>query len=60
MEETRRPDPNCPYCHGSGVILLSAPFLDRIDESNAPCRCVRQSAAEAKELVPEDAEKTRP
>ncbi len=41
MTIDRHPDPHCPYCHGSGVITLSAPFLDRIDESTKPCRCVR-------------------
>lgn len=40
MKEERHPDPNCPFCHGSGVIVLAAPFLDRIDEVTKPCRCV--------------------
>ena len=39
---TKKPDSNCPYCHGSGVITLTAPFLDRIDESTTACRCVSE------------------
>jgi hypothetical protein len=49
MSADRRPDPNCPYCHGSGVIILVAPFLDRIDESTTACRCVSQEAVDPSE-----------
>lgn len=42
---TERPDPNCPYCHGSGVITMTAPFLDRVDETTVVCRCVSEAPA---------------
>ena len=30
----------CPDCRGTGVKVISAPFLDRIDEDTVPCgRC---------------------
>lgn len=49
MTADRHPDPNCPYCRGSGVITLVAPYLDRIDESTTPCRCVSGKAVDPSE-----------
>jgi hypothetical protein len=49
MTADRRPDPNCPRCHGSGVIDLAAPFLDRVDESTVPCPCTLENAVDPSE-----------
>lgn len=51
MSEPRHPDPKCPYCHGTGVLVLAAPFLDRIDESTTPCRCVLKTAEDYAEAT---------
>lgn len=44
MSSERHPDPNCPYCHGSGTVTINVSFLDRIDESITVCRCVKEGA----------------
>ncbi|MFZ2492957.1 MAG: hypothetical protein WA208_15850 [Thermoanaerobaculia bacterium] len=37
----RRPDPYCTHCHGTGVMTLNTPFLDRVEEETVTCRCIR-------------------
>jgi DnaJ-class molecular chaperone len=50
----------CPECQGTGVKIVTAAYLDRIDEHTLPCPECRGSGVKQVEPLNEEAEIASP